>query len=197
MDYSKIKCECNEIFNENEFENHYSLCPSFRHTYEKFDSDISELLKSNSKPKERLFVIHFLFNKYIEKIKEKIEKNFQSEFCQKCKNHRDVRYLPCQDPHPICYDCFLKSAEEDLYGMKYNICHEVIDEKTKIEILGETKYKELEKKYFPQNLIKCPNCGELIEFLEGKVENDIKLSPKASIHFAKNRCRCWFCQKDF
>jgi len=85
MDYSKIKCECNEIFDENEFENHYSLCPSFRHTYEKFDSDISELLKSNSKPKERLFVIHFLFNKYIEKIKKKIEKISKVNFVKNVK----------------------------------------------------------------------------------------------------------------
>ena len=212
MDYSKIKCECNEFFDENEFENHYNLCPAFIHTYKKFDSEISELLKSLSMSKERLFAIHFLFNKYIEKIRKKIERNFQSEsnnesldttesilceFCQICKENPDVVYLPCNDPHPICKDCFLKSAEEDLYGMKCNVCNEVIDEKTKIEILGETKYKELEKKYLPQNLIKCPNCGELIEFLEGKVENDKKLSLKAAIHFAKNRCRCLFCEKDF
>ena len=72
MDYSKIKCECNEFFDENEFENHYSLCPAFMNTYKKFDSDISKLLKLDSMPKERLFVIHFLLKKYIEKIREKI-----------------------------------------------------------------------------------------------------------------------------
>ena len=63
MDYSKIKCECNEFFDENEFENHYNLCPAFILTYKKFDSDISELLKSLSMSKERLFAIHFILRK--------------------------------------------------------------------------------------------------------------------------------------
>jgi len=212
MDYSRIKCECNEYFDENEFENHYRSCPAFKNTYKIFDSDISQLLKSFSMPKERLFAIHFLLKKYIEKIRVRIEKYLQNdssiessntresilcEFCQIYKATSDVIYLPCEGPHPICYDCFLKSAEEDLYGMKCNICHEFIDEMTKIEILGETKYEEIEKKYLLQDLIKCPNCGEFIEFLEGKIENDKKLSPQAAINYAKNRCRCSMCQKDF
>ena len=218
MDYSKIICECNEYFDENEFENHYSLCPQFKQVYKDFDKKIALLIKSVSEPKERLLTIHFLFKKYNEKIRKKIERLYQNEpnnesldtyesinneFCQICKINPEVIYLPCKGPHPICYDCFLKCAEEDLYGMKCNVCQEVIDEKTKKEILGEEKIKELERKYFPKNLIKCPNCGEFLEFLEGKIENNIyddkkeKVSPKAAEHYAKNRCRCLFCKNDF
>ena len=217
MDY-KIKCECNQYFDKNEFENHYKSCRKFKHTYKVFDIQIGELLKSFSMPKERLLAIHFLFCKYTEKLKKKVEKYLKDkfknesldtndntiiEFCQICKFNPEVIYLPCKEPHPICYDCFLRCAEENLYGMKCKICQEVIDEKTKKEILGEEKIKELEKKYLSKNLIKCPNCGEMLEFLEGKIEYNIfnekkeKISPKAAEHYAKNRCKCLSCTKDF
>ena len=72
MDYSKIKCECNEYFDENEFENHYSLCPKFKEAYIDFDKRIAGLIKSVYEPKERLLIIHFLFKKYTEKIRKLI-----------------------------------------------------------------------------------------------------------------------------
>ena len=218
MDYNKIKCECNKYFDKNEFDIHYCLCPEFKSVYKNLDLKIAELLRAFSKPKERILVLHFLFNKYTEKIRKKMEKYLQSksknesldtkesiswEFCQICKINPEVIYLSCKNLHPICYDCFLKCAEEDLYGMKCNVCQEVIDDKTKKEILGEKKMKELEKNYLSHNLKKCPNCGELLEFLEGKIEYNIyndkkeKISPKAAEHYAKNRCRCLKCQKDF
>ena len=218
MNYSKIKCECNEYFDKNEFEKHYILCPEFKRVYKYFDIKIGELLRLFSNPKERILILQFLFNKYADLIRKKIEKYLQNkssnesldtkesiswELCQICKVNPEVIYLSCKNPHPICYDCFRKYAEEDLNGMKCNICKEVIDERTKIDILGEKKMKELKQKFLPKNLKKCPNCGEYLEFLEGKIEYNIyndkneKISPKTAEHYAKNRCRCLKCQKDF
>ena len=109
MDYSKIKCECNEYFDEYEFENHYSLCPEFKQAYKDFYTRIAELIKSVSEPKEKLLITHFLFMKYTEKIRKKIEKFYQNksnnesldtkesiinEFCQICKINSEVIYLP-------------------------------------------------------------------------------------------------------
>ena len=62
------------------------------------------------------------------------------------------------------------------------------------------------KKYIKgavQDLIKCPNCGEQIAFEEGQVDYNAKdeqnqiLSKQAAEDYAKHRCRCPMCKKDF
>ena len=47
MDFSKIKCDCNEYFDKNEFKDHSSLCPAFMQKHKEFDSGISELIIAN------------------------------------------------------------------------------------------------------------------------------------------------------
>ena len=103
---------------------------------------------------------------------------------------------------------FIKSEEKEFYDMKCKIWQQKIDEETKKEVLGNEKYQEIEKKILDglvQGLKKCPyeNCGELNEFIEGKVDYNIadeqnkKISKEAAEDYAKHRCRCGFCKKDF
>ena len=127
--------------------------------------------------------------------------------CQICKTNPDVVYLSCV--HPICNKCFVKYAEEKFYEMKCNICQKTIDDQTKLLILGEQKKTELENKalmgIIGANLVKCPykNCGEQNEFEPGQVDYKVRdehnqiISRQAAEDYAKNRCRCGYCKKDF
>ena len=127
-----------------------------------------------------------------------------SSLCQKCKVNPDIIYLSCV--HPICQKCFIKSAEDNFYDMKCLICQKVIDDPVKRMILGETKMTELENMALMKlvgNLTKCPSCGEQNAFEEGQVDYNVrdeqnqKLSKQAAEDYAKHRCRCGFCKKDF
>ena len=127
-----------------------------------------------------------------------------SALCQICKVNPDIIYLSCV--HPICQKCFTKSAEENFYDMKCVICKKMIDDPVKKMILGEAKMTELENKALMMlvgNLIKCPSCGEQNAFEEGAVDYNVKdeqgqkLSRQAAEDYAKHRCRCGFCKKDF
>ena len=226
MDHRRIKCECQQDFLAEDFSNHFGSCEEFKKVFNEFDSRISFLLKKYSMPKERLLIVHFLLKKYLGIIEEKIEKFLSSLnvpkiqpqsfnqinlkdsiiFCQRCKINPDILYLPCL--HQICHDCFNKSAEREFYDMKCNICNQKVDEEYKKIILGNEKYQELEKIFLEgivKGLKKCPyeNCGESNEFEEGKVDYNIaddqnkKISAEAAEDYAKHRCRCGFCKKDF
>ena len=215
MDQRKIKCECKQDFNENEFSNHIESCKVFKNVFNEFDSKIAFILKQFSISKERLFIIRFLLKKYINVIENKIDiiDNYNQInikdniiFCQMCKINPDILYLPCL--HQICKDCFVQYAEEKLYDMKCNICQEKIDEKTKKTILGEERYQVIENKFLNpllKDLKKCPyeKCGEQNEFIEGKIDYNIvddqnnKISPESAEDYAKHRCKCGFCKKDF
>ena len=127
-----------------------------------------------------------------------------STLCQKCKVNPDVVYLSCV--HPICSNCFTKYAEENFYEMKCNICQKMIDEQDKKMILGEKKMTELEQRALMMlvgNLTRCPNCREQNAFEEGNVDYNVRdeqnqrLSKQAAEDYAKHRCRCGFCKKDF
>ena len=129
-----------------------------------------------------------------------------SGLCQICKVNPNILYLECV--HPICYDCFEKEAKKDLFEMKCNICNKQISEQLKKDVLQE-KFEPLEKrallKVLGGNLIKCPypGCGEQNVFEPGNVDYSVKdengkiLTRQAAEDYAKNRCRCGFCRKDF
>jgi len=127
--------------------------------------------------------------------------------CQICKLNPDVVYLSCV--HPICKNCFLKCAEQNFYEMKCKVCSKPIDEPFKKLILGEEKLQQLENNalmgIIGANLVKCPypDCGEQNAFEPGQVDYNVrddknqKMSPQAAEDYAKHRCRCGFCRKDF
>ncbi|OUM66207.1 hypothetical protein PIROE2DRAFT_6643 [Piromyces sp. E2] len=130
------------------------------------------------------------------------------ELCQKCKVNSEVYYLPCF--HPICINCFIKLAEQNFFDMKCNTCQKEINDEIKKQLLGEQKVSKLEKnalmKIIGGDLIKCPNCKEQNTFEPGEVdynnyivmdEQNQWISPEAIIDYAKHRCRCCFCKKDF
>ena len=128
-----------------------------------------------------------------------------SPLCQRCKINPDVIYLGCV--HPICSKCFIKYAEENFYDMKCNICQQNIDNEIKNMVLGNEKMQELENKVllsmFGENMVKCPSCKEQNAFEPGQVDYNVrdehgqKISKQAAEHYAKHRCRCGFCRKDF
>ena len=220
MSGRRILCECKQKFTDEEFSKHFQTCKDFKLVFNDFDSKFSFLLKQFSEPKERLLIIQFLLKQYLVLIEQKtsqlgasVKKSFNQIdlknsiiFCQKCKVNPDIVYLPCV--HQICRDCFIQEAERNFYDMKCNKCQQKIDEETKMAVLGEEKYKEIEKKVMNilfQGLKKCPyeNCGEYNEFVEGQVDYNIvdeqnkKISKEAAEDYAKHRCRCGYCRKDF
>ena len=133
-------------------------------------------------------------------------KEENSNLCQKCKVNPEIIYLTCL--HPICQKCFLQMAKENFFEMKCSICEQNIDEGIKKQVLRE-KFPELEKNalvgILGGNLVKCPyqNCGELNAFEPGNIDYNVrdeqgqKVSRQAAEDYAKNRCRCGFCRKDF
>ena len=68
-----ISCECNAKFNENDFLNHFTICEKLFNKYKDFDSKISHLLRENIKSKESLYIIKFLFKRYIKVFDDKIK----------------------------------------------------------------------------------------------------------------------------
>ena len=129
-----------------------------------------------------------------------------SNLCQVCKINPNILYLECV--HPICYDCFEKEAKKDLFEMKCKICNKQISDQLKKDVLQD-KFEQLEKialmKVLGGDLVKCPypDCGEQNVFEPGNVDYNVKdasgklLSRQAAENYAKNRCRCGFCRRDF
>ena len=74
-----ILCECNISFNENEFLKHFTSCTELFNKYKEFDSKISHLLRDNVKSKESLYIIKFLFKRYIEVLDDKLKKYYHEE----------------------------------------------------------------------------------------------------------------------
>ena len=129
------------------------------------------------------------------------------ELCPICKINPNIIYLDCI--HPICYDCFEKKAKKKLSEMKCDVCNKLIPVRTKKEILQDKYYiyekEELDRVFKGKLLIKCPypECGEQNIFEPGNVDYNVKdengkiLTRQAAEDYAKNRCRCGFCRKDF
>ena len=152
-------------------------------------------------------------------IKEELDNSYKNQknenapnicqICQKYKDENNINYLECI--HPICYECFEKEAENNFFEMKCNICKTVISEQLKKQIL-QNKFPLYEKRALinilgkeGKEIIKCPNkeCGEQNIFEQGEIDYNIKdannqiISKQAAENYAKNRCRCGFCKKEF
>ena len=129
-----------------------------------------------------------------------------SNLCMICKINPNILYLECV--HPICYECFEKEAKKNLFEMACKVCNKPISEQLKKDVLQD-KFENLEKialmKVLGGDLIKCPypDCGEQNVFEPGNVEYNVKdatgklLTRQAAENYARNRCRCGFCKKDF
>ena len=216
MDSNNIICVCKKSMTEPEFKTHYSKCVDFINNFKNFDIQLGELLKSYSEPKENLFIIKFLLKQYINVLEKKIKKHFPEkrdpiifpeikndiQCCEICQSV-DIIYLDCL--HLICNKCFKEQAEKDMPNMKCPNCGQLISEVYKKTILGEKTYKELEKKFFENNLKdlrECPNCHEKCMFEPGKVDynvkdqNNKKLGKKEAEDYANHRFRCTKCKKE-
>jgi len=226
MEQIKLSCACGAIFTEEEFANHFRECRPFKNVFREFDYKFGDLLKSYSEPKEKLLIVRFLLKQYINVIDKKLERMYKNDFpsfvrevapiqnqlnidsnniCQRCKINPDIIYLSCF--HPICNKCFNECAEENINEMRCNICQNMVAEQDKRMVLGEERKTQLERKAvtdrLKEKLVKCPNCGEKIVFEPGEVDYNVKdensqvISGQAAEDYAKHRCRCGFCQKDF
>ena len=216
MDQAQLKCICGESFLPNNFYNHFKVCKQFIEEFKDFDFKINESIKAHSGSKEKLLIVRYILKLYITKIESKIKKyenqindqinnqiNEQiDEICQLCKD-RNIIYLGCL--HQICKNCFEKEAKKNIFEMKCKICNERISEQEKKSVLGE-KYDVLINGGIDQkNSIKCPypGCGQIFIFEAGEVDYNIKdangkvLSKQAAENYAKYRCRCPSCNKDF
>ena len=134
------------------------------------------------------------------------QNEYNSDLCQSCKNP-NILYLECV--HPICYECFEKEAKNNFFEMKCKICNKGITDQLKKEVLQD-KFENFEKIAILKamggaDLIKCPYpdcCAENV-FESGQIDYNIKddtgklLTRQAAENYAKNRCRCGFCKKDF
>jgi len=92
--------------------------------------------------------------------------------------------------------------------MACKVCNKPISEQLKKDVLQD-KFENLEKialmKVLGGDLIKCPypDCGEQNVFEPGNVDYNVKdatgklLTRQAAENYARNRCRCGFCKKDF
>lgn len=69
----EIRCKCDEIMSETEFQKHFKKCDSFKKTFKKFDETFSALLKTFSEPKDNLLIIRFLLKQYISVLTKKIK----------------------------------------------------------------------------------------------------------------------------
>ena len=116
----------------------------------------------------------------------------------------DIMYLLCF--HPICLNCFKKSAEENMPNMRCKICNTPVSEDIKEQVLGTAMYKKLEDKFTKEligDLIECPSCHEKNSFEPGKIDYNVrddqnkKLTPQAAKDYALNRCRCVNCNNNF
>ncbi len=68
-----VKCKCELSFSEEEFVRHFQKCETFRKNFKTFDSQLGELLKNYSEPKENLMIIKVLLKQYITVLDKKIK----------------------------------------------------------------------------------------------------------------------------
>ena len=74
MNKNNIKCMCGENYKENDLKNHIRKCLSFIKRFKLFDYKIAKLLEEYLSEKQNIFLVRFLFKRYIKRIDHKIKK---------------------------------------------------------------------------------------------------------------------------
>ena len=69
-----INCLCGETFSEKELKKHIRNCSIFRYRFEIFDYKICKLLEEYISDKKNLFLVRFLFKRYLKLLDKKIKK---------------------------------------------------------------------------------------------------------------------------
>jgi len=72
----EIICLCGNIYEINDFQEHYKNCNEFKDGFESFDNTLSKLIKNCSEPKEQLLLIRSVFLQYIKRLDRKIKGNY-------------------------------------------------------------------------------------------------------------------------
>ena len=74
MNKKIIQCICGDNFKEIDLKNHIRKCVSFIKRFKLFDYKIAKLIEEYLSQKENIFLIRFLFKRYIKRIDHKIKK---------------------------------------------------------------------------------------------------------------------------
>lgn len=90
MNNDYIKCICGNEFKNKEFKKHFKKCNSFIKKFNKFDLKISLLLDEYLYNKENLFLIRFLFKKYLKKIDKKIVEYINNKYSNSYPKERYI-----------------------------------------------------------------------------------------------------------
>lgn len=226
MEEISLKCICGKETVESEFKDHFKKCREFKDYFTYFDSKLSIYIKSLSEKKENLLLVRYILNLYVDKIESKLKISFpkintakkvyntepkplinkkaEPELCQICGKDINIIYLECI--HPMCFTCFEKEAEKDFFNMKCKKCSKPITEKYQKEILKD-KFENLQNiaifKVVEDEFVPCPICEQKNDFQPSKVDYNIKdkngllISKESAENYAKNRCKCIFCEQDF
>lgn len=71
---SKIKCKCNETFEEKDFLGHFGSCSGFKVYFKQFDIQFGDILKKYTEDdKENLFILRILLQQYTRILEKKIK----------------------------------------------------------------------------------------------------------------------------
>jgi hypothetical protein len=71
---SKIKCKCNDVFEEKDFPSHFGSCSNFKQYFKQFDFQFGDILKKYTEDdKENLFILRILLQQYTRIIEKKIK----------------------------------------------------------------------------------------------------------------------------
>ena len=79
MDEKQIKCLCGNIFMEAELKKHIRECPPFLKRFKIFDFKIAKLLEEYFLKDENIFLVRYLFKRYLKLIKHKIKKKLKNK----------------------------------------------------------------------------------------------------------------------
>lgn len=70
---SKIRCKCDNMFDETDFIKHFPYCNTFQIYFNEFDTKFAKLLKGFTEDKENLFILRILLKQYTSLLEEKIK----------------------------------------------------------------------------------------------------------------------------
>lgn len=97
MEEKEIKCLCGKIYTEAKLKSHIRKCPPFLKRFKIFDFKIARILEEYFLKDDNIFLVRFLFKRYLKLIDHKIKKKYKNEeiFNIKCKkeNNQDLNNI--------------------------------------------------------------------------------------------------------
>ena len=97
MEKKEIKCLCGNIYTETKLKSHIRKCPPFLKRFKIFDFKIARILEEYFLKDDNIFLVRFLFKRYIKLIDHKIKKKFKNKeifnIKRKEENNHDINNI--------------------------------------------------------------------------------------------------------